>query len=115
MEKKLIILFSIFIFCLFILFELGFAQGGVVRFQNPLKYDNFYDLIDALINLIFTISIFIAPLMIIIGAFYILTAGVDPKNIDTGKKIIIYTIVGFVIIIMANGIVDLLRGLFLRT
>ncbi len=82
-----------------------------VEFQNPLEYETFGELIDAIIKFIFYIAVVIAPLMIIIGAFYILTAGGDPKKIGTGKNIIIYTLVGLVIILLARGLIAMIESL----
>jgi len=80
--------------------------------QNPLAHDTFEELITALIRVIFNIALILAPLMIIVGAFYFLTAGGDSKNIETGKKIIFYTLIGFVIILLSRGIIELLRQVF---
>ena len=84
---------------------------SAVEFQNPLEYETFGDLIDAIIKFIFYITVVIAPLMIIIGAFYILTAGGDPKKIGTGKNIIIYTLVGLAIILLARGLIAIIESL----
>jgi len=84
---------------------------SAVEFQNPLEYETFGDLIDAIIKFIFYIAVVIAPLMIIIGAFYILTAGGDPKKIGTGRNIIIYTLVGLAIILLARGLIAMIESL----
>ena len=78
-------------------------------FANPLKHANFPDLINALIDTIWTLSLVFAPLMIVVGAFYFFVPGEGGKNIETGKKIITYTLIGFIIIIAAKGIIELLR------
>ena len=83
---------------------------SAVEFQNPLEYATFGELIDAIIDFIFYIAIVIAPLMAIIGAFYLLTAGGDPKKIGTGKNIIIYTLIGLAIVMLARGIVAMIES-----
>ena len=50
--------------------------------------------------------------MIIIGAFYFLVPGEGSKNIETGKKIITYTLIGFTIILLSWGIIQLFRQVF---
>jgi len=82
-----------------------------VEFQNPLEYETFGELIDAIIKFIFYIAVVVTPLMIIIGAFYILTAGGDPKKIGTGKNIIIYTLIGLAIILLARGLIAMIESL----
>jgi len=84
---------------------------SAVEFQNPLEYETFGELIDAIIKFIFYIAVVIAPLMAIIGAFYILTAGGDPKKIGTGKNIIIYTLIGLAIIMLARGLIAMIESL----
>ncbi len=90
------------------------SLAGIIRIENPLEADTFAELIGNIIDFIFTIALFIAPLMIMIGAFYFLTAVEDVQKVETGKKIILYTIIGFVIIMLSRGLVELLRQAFLE-
>jgi len=101
MKKILLILF---------LFSLPIVVSAV-EFQNPLEYETFGELIDAIIKFIFYIAVVVTPLMIIIGAFYILTAAGDPKKIGTGKNVIIYTLVGLAIILLARGLIAMIESL----
>jgi hypothetical protein len=81
-----------------------------VEFQNPLEYETFGELIDAIIKFIFYIAVVVVPLMLIIGAFYLLTAAGDPKKIGTGKNVIIYTLIGLVIIMLARGLIAVIES-----
>jgi hypothetical protein len=81
-----------------------------VEFQNPLEYETFGELVDAIISFIFYVAVVAAPLMIIIGAFYLLTAGGDPKRVGTGKNVIIYTLIGLAIILLARGIIAVIES-----
>ena len=82
---------------------------SAVEFQNPLEYETLGELIDAIIKFIFYIAVVVAPLMIIVGAFYILTAGVDPKRVGTGKNIILYTLIGLAFILLARGLIAMIE------
>jgi len=84
---------------------------SAVEFQNPLEYETVEELIDKIISFIFYIAVVFAPLMIIIGAFYLLTAAGDPKKIGTGKNIIIYTLIGLVIIMLARGLLAMVESI----
>ncbi len=84
---------------------------SAVEFQNPLEYETFGELIDAIIDFIFYIAVVVAPLMIIIGAFYLLTAAGDPKKIGTGKNIIIYTLIGLAIVMLARGLLAMIESI----
>jgi len=84
---------------------------SAVEFQNPLEYETFGELIDAIIKFIFYIAVVVTPLMVIIGAFYILTAAGDPKKIGTGKNVVIYTLIGLAIILLARGLIAMIESL----
>ena len=84
---------------------------SAVEFQNPLEYETFGELIDAIIKFIFNIAVVVVPLMIIIGAFYLITAGGDPKKIGTGKNIIVYTLIGLAIIMLARGLLAMIESI----
>lgn len=76
---------------------------------NPLKYNVFEDIIEGLINFLFKIGIALAPLMIIIGGFLFVTAGGNIEQVNRAKKIIIWTLIGFLIVLLAQGIMNLIE------
>lgn len=85
------------------------AEGGTIKIPNPLSSETFGDLLDKLVDFIFFVGIAVAPIMVLIAGFYFLTAGGDPKKVDTAKKIILYTIIGFAIILMARGLIGIIN------
>jgi len=87
----------------------GECPPGAICISNPLKAETFEELVDAIVNFIFWIAIAIVPLMVLIGAFYFLTAAGDPKKIATGQRIILYTVIGFAIILFARGIIAVIK------
>lgn len=52
----------------------------------------------------------VAVLMLIYGGFSYLTAGGQQDKVDTGKKVILYAIVGIVIILLSFAIVNTVLG-----
>ncbi len=82
-----------------------------IEIKNPINATSFEALVNNLINFVFYIALALTPLMIIFGAFFLLTAGEDPKRVETGRRIIIYTLIGFTIILLAKGLVALIRGI----
>jgi len=82
-----------------------------VEIPNPLSYDTFEELIDAITNFIFYVAVALAPLMVLIGAFYLMTAGGDAKRVQTAKNIFLYTAIGFLIVLAARGLFSLIRGI----
>jgi len=102
---------------LFILISTGlilpvFIFAADVTFNDPLTSDTLKTAIDKIIGYIFNISLGLGPLLIIIGAVIFSTAAGNPDRIETGKKIIIYTIIGLIIIFLSFGLFSLLTNVF---
>ena len=105
MSKKIVILSAIF--CLaFPLLVL--AQ---IEIENPLVHKTVEELVNSIAEFIRNTSLILAPILIIIAGFYFITAMGDPKRIETGKKIILYTVIGLTIILIASGLVALVRNI----
>ncbi len=84
-----------------------------VTIDNPLEEtDTFAELIDAIINIIFTLALAIAPIMFIVAGFYFVTAAGEPEKINTAKKMILWTLIGLLVVISAKGIIALFREIF---
>jgi len=78
---------------------------------NPLKAPDLETLVNNIINFLFYIAIALTPLMVVIGAFNILTSGGDPKKVATGKNIIVYSLLAFAIISLAKGMVAMIKNI----
>jgi len=108
MGKKYLIL----IFLLFLAFfakDLVFAQDETAL-NNPLQYTDIKDLIDHIIDFLFTISIPITAILIIIGGFMMITAGGDVYKLEKAKNLFLYTAIGFAIILLSKGFVAVLKS-----
>lgn len=103
MNKKLF--FPILIISIFV--------GGLVfaeSIPNPLGTDSFAGIIDGITTWLRDIALVLAPLMLVIGGVTYMTAVGDPKKIEKGKQIIIYTVIGFIVILLAKSLIDILQG-----
>ncbi len=85
------------------------SLAETITFENPLTASTFEELIENLIDFIFWVAVVIVPLMIIVAGFYFLTAAGNPDKVRTAKSIILWTIVGFVIVLLAKGIVSMVK------
>jgi len=92
-----------------------FAQGNGIPFKNPIEKNKIEEVIAAVVLWLYAIAFALVPMMILIGAFYILTAAGDPEKINTGKKIILWTIVGLGIVILSTGVSELIKNLLETT
>ena len=102
MNKILLTLFLL-------LLPIGTLTGAVIKIENPLEAESFEALVNNLIDFIFNISIVIVPLMIIVGGLLFVTAAGNISQIEQAKKLITWTVVGFIIVLLAKGLVNLLQ------
>jgi len=86
----------------------GCPSGGGLRICNPLKTCDFQELIEKLIDFIFGAAMVIVPIMIIVAGFFFLTSGGNPEKVRLGKSIILWTIVGFTIVLLAKGVISVI-------
>jgi hypothetical protein len=82
--------------------------GGL---ENPLQYDTLQEILSAVAGFLFTISIPIVTIMILIGAFQILTAAGNEERIRRGKRTITWAVVGFLVVLIAGGVTQLIENL----
>lgn len=105
--KAIIISFLLF-FCS-LAPNLVLAEG--ITITNPLAFDTIEDLIIGLITFLWRIATAVTPLMIVIGGFYFVTSAGNPQQVTTGKKIILYTIIGYAIISISRGLIWVIRDI----
>lgn len=83
--------------------ETGKITGGVTL-DNPLGETSIIKIISNILDWLIIYSIPILALMILIGGFQILTAKDSPEKVTSGRKTIMYAVIGFVIILISKGI-----------
>jgi hypothetical protein len=84
-----------------------FIKAQVIT--NPLEADTIEELIEDIIDLLFYIGLAITPIMIVIAAYYFLTSAGDPSKVQIAKRIIFWTVVGMLIILLAKGVISVVR------
>lgn len=84
--------------------------GGVSLF-DPLAGKSFQDVVQSIAGGLATIALPIVGIMVLYGGFQLLTAGGDPEKYKSGKNTILYAVIGYAVILLANGIVLILRNL----
>lgn len=86
---------------------------GEVCFSNPLQACDLRDLIKTITDFLSWLVLALVPLMIIVAAFFIVTAAGDTKRLQTGQNILLYTFLGLAIVLLARAAIDLILN-FLR-
>ena len=99
------ILFALVLSCLILPLSVS-----AINIENPIKYNTFVELINAIIIFIYEISLVLATLFIVIAGFYFVTASGDPAKIKTGQDIIKYTLIGLLIILLATGLIAVIKS-----
>lgn len=89
----------------------GTVPGSSISLTNPLSCPDLECIAGAITKALFLVATPIVAIMILIGGFQILTAGGDPEKFKTGRKTILYSVVGYAIIIVANGVVSIIQSL----
>ena len=85
--------------------------GSGFTIPNPLTCANFQDCLGRIIQGLIILAAPVVVVMVIVGAYQILTGRAEPENISKGKKTIIYAVIGFAIILLAQAFVFILQDL----
>ena len=85
-----------------------------VTIENPLKAKTFGGLINNLITFIFNVALIILPLIMVIAGAYFMFSGGDPEQVQRAKDLIYYTGIGFIIILLAKGVIELLKQTLIK-
>lgn len=108
-SQKVIILIILFSFLPLLVLAQVCIPCPSDKICNPLNVCTFQDLISSIINFIFWAAVVLAPLMIIIAAFFFITSAGDPEKVKKAKSIILWTIIGFTIVLLAKGIISVVQ------
>lgn len=79
------------------------AQG--VDIGPVISKNNIVELITAVIDFIFYVTLPITGIMILVAAFFFITAAGEPEKINAAKKLIIYAVIGLFIVFLAKAFV----------
>jgi len=88
------------------------CPAGKICIDNPTTSKSLWGLLDKVINFIFYISISIASLMIIVGAYFFLTSAGEPGKVQTAKNVILYALIGLVVVFLSKAIIGMLAKIF---
>jgi len=87
------------------------CPADAVCIANPLNACTLEDLAINIANFIFMVATALAPLMLVIAGFYFVTSSGNPQQVETAKKIILYTLIGYGIIFISRGLIFIIRDI----
>lgn len=64
------------------------------------------------VGFLLEIAVPLTAIMVLVGGFMMITAGGDPEKFSKGKKTLLYAASGFVVVLLANGIVQVIQSIF---
>lgn len=86
-------------------------DNAILEFRNPLQAEDLRELIDAILIWIFWLSIPSGVIMILYAGLTMMTAAGNPEKFDKGKKILLWTVIGLVIVFIGEGFVTLIESI----
>lgn len=81
-----------------------------ITITNPIGSDSFIDLLKKIINWLIEIGGVIAVGMVIYGALQMIFAAGNPEKFKKGRQTIMYTVIGYAIILIGWGITEIIRS-----
>ena len=97
--------------------EIVGGEDGECSLGTPTQTTNQWGLVcllgsvGAVAHWIFVTLMIVAPLMIMVGAYHIMTAGANPDSVKTGKNYIIWAAVGLLVGLFSNTIPSFISSL----
>ncbi|MDD4990470.1 MAG: pilin [Candidatus Pacebacteria bacterium] len=82
---------------------------NVTTFCPFSSHTSITELVNEITKWIFIFALVIAPLMVLLGGFYMLTAAGDPGRANKGKQIIVWAMVGLAVILFAKAFISIIR------
>jgi hypothetical protein len=86
--------------------------GGVdIPIPNPLGCERVDCVLNQVLRVLLALATPITTLMVLVGAFQILTAGGNPEKFKRGRQTILYAAIGFAVVLLASSVSYLLNSL----
>lgn len=86
--------------------------GGNIDLINPFGGCDWVCVTNNIVNGLGTVSVAIMTIMVLYGGFQIITAGGDPEKFQTGKRTILYAAIGFVVLLVAGSVANIIKSIF---
>ena len=98
------------------LIETARAQGGPVdtsfRLFDPFAGHDFQWVVGKIADFLLLIGAPITGIMVLVGGYFMITSGGSSERFTTGRKTILYAVVGFVALLLAKGVAAVIQRIF---
>lgn len=89
----------------------SYNSGGGIELINPLGTYSIQEILDRIIYYLFLLATPVLVIMILWGAFLLITSAGSKDRVQQGWKTIIYAAVGYGILILASGVSFIIQQL----
>jgi hypothetical protein len=83
--------------------RVGGTSGGSLL-TDPFKGATIFQILQSIIGFLIKIGAPILAVMVIYGGFLILSAGDNPEKVKSGKNVILWAVVGYVVVLCSWGV-----------
>lgn len=81
-----------------------------ITFCSFSQKEEVHELVDEVSKWMMIVALVVAPLMILLGGFYILTAAGDKSRFAKGRTIIVWAVIGLAIFLFAKAFISILKS-----
>ena len=94
-------------------FAASAATSQTITLVDPLGgQETFSSVAVAVAGFLFwDIALPLSTIMVLVGAFQLITSSGDPEKVSQGRKTILYAALGFALALVAGGIVNIIKSL----
>ncbi len=86
------------------------TQTTRIQLFNPLKDMTLGDLLNTILQGLTILAIPVVTIMIIIGAYYLITSAGSADKVKKGKDYILWAVVGFAILLLASSVTAIITN-----
>jgi hypothetical protein len=90
------------------------VHAGSVTIENPIQAEDFTTLVTNFLQWLLGIAGGVALLMLIYGGIMYITSAGDQQKAETGKKIVMYTLLGLLVVLLSFSIVKVMEDIFVN-
>jgi len=84
-------------------------QGGGIGNSGLEPTKSLQEILDSITAYAIGLGLTIASLMIIYAAYQMITAGASPDQFESGKKTIMYAVIGVIVLLLSAAIIALIK------
>lgn len=90
-----------------------YAHAQSIPLTNPLGANSSWTTVmtSVLSFLFWDVATPLCVIMVLVGAFQMMSAGGDPEKFSNGRRTLMYAAIGFVVALLAGGLTSLLTGI----